>query len=225
MRIYIAASWRNPYQPDIVKKLRRWGHAVYDCRNPPEKSDFRWSDVDTDWRVWSPESFREALGHWLPERGYRSDLEAMHWADAFVLLLPSGRSSHLEAGWAAGANKRVAVYMPGLDEPELMYKLVDALICSEDELRDWLYEVQTADRLPRIDFVLDRSADAYRIIVNGDWRGCITREVGGGRWVSHIIPRTASHVCVGGRAISEGESDDGVEDVMDAVCRAIMDSE
>ena len=34
-KIYVASSWRNVYYPDVVAKLRKTGHEVYDFRNPP----------------------------------------------------------------------------------------------------------------------------------------------------------------------------------------------
>ena len=30
-KIYVASSWRNQYFPEVVKKLREYGHEVYDC--------------------------------------------------------------------------------------------------------------------------------------------------------------------------------------------------
>ena len=42
-KIYVASSWKNPYQPDVVKKLREQGHQVFDFRNPPDgKGGFFW---------------------------------------------------------------------------------------------------------------------------------------------------------------------------------------
>jgi hypothetical protein len=41
------------------------------------------------------------------------------------LVLPSGISAHLEAGWCKGAGKPVVVYAPELKEAELMYKLFE----------------------------------------------------------------------------------------------------
>ena len=35
-RIYVASSWRNAYYPEVVKRLREYGHEVYDFRNPPQ---------------------------------------------------------------------------------------------------------------------------------------------------------------------------------------------
>lgn len=35
-RIYVASSWRNKYQPEVVAALRKAGHKVYDFRNPKD---------------------------------------------------------------------------------------------------------------------------------------------------------------------------------------------
>lgn len=34
MRIYVASSWRNEIQPDVVSALQGVGHDVYDFRHP-----------------------------------------------------------------------------------------------------------------------------------------------------------------------------------------------
>lgn len=34
MKIYVASSWRNQYQPEVVATLRAVGHEVYDFKNP-----------------------------------------------------------------------------------------------------------------------------------------------------------------------------------------------
>ena len=42
-KIYVASSWRNQYFPEVVKKLREYGHEVYDFRNPPHnQGSFIW---------------------------------------------------------------------------------------------------------------------------------------------------------------------------------------
>jgi DNA (cytosine-5)-methyltransferase 1 len=47
MKIYVASSWRNEQQPEVVKALRDAGHEVYDFRNPSETDKgFAWSDID-----------------------------------------------------------------------------------------------------------------------------------------------------------------------------------
>lgn len=113
MRIYVASSWRNPWQPGVVRLLRLLGHEVYDFREPrPGERGFSWSEVDPGWKEWSPVAYRAALDAPLSEAGFRSDMDALKACDACVLVLPCGASAHLELGWACGAGKRTAVLFP-----------------------------------------------------------------------------------------------------------------
>jgi hypothetical protein len=127
MRIYVASSWRNSFQPQVVLDLRADGHEVYDFRHPaPGNNGFHWSEIDLGWKDWSAPEFRSALNHPIADRGFACDMDALRSAEAVVLLLPCGRSAHLEAGWAAGAGKRVLILLdPNGNEPELMYKMAE----------------------------------------------------------------------------------------------------
>lgn len=128
-KIYVASSWRNTYYPEVVAKLREAGHEVYDFRNPPHGGNgFRWTDIDDNAPSWTFEQYAEGLHHPKAERQFHADLEALEWADACVLVLPCGRSAHTEAGWMAGRGKKVLVYIPKMEEPELMYKLFDKVV-------------------------------------------------------------------------------------------------
>ena len=139
MRIYVASSWRNVWFPQVVEALRGAGHDVYDFRNPPDGgTGFRWSDVDEGWLEWTPQQYRDNLEHPLAERQFANDIRAMEECDVCVLLLPCGRSAHTEAGWFAGNGKKVFLYIPERQEPELMYKLFNGVCCSLDELLDEL---------------------------------------------------------------------------------------
>jgi len=134
-RIYVASSWRNKYQPVVVAALRKAGHEVYDFRNPKDNpGGFHWADVDENWQGWQPEEYIRNLTHPVAEKGFKADMDAMLWADTCVLVLPCGRSAHTEAGWMAGAGKRVIAYIPEMVEPELMYKLFDGVVGNLDDL-------------------------------------------------------------------------------------------
>ena len=134
-KIYVASSWRNKYYPEVVEALRAKGHEVYDFRNPPHGGNgFRWTDIDEKALEWSFDEYAEGLHHPKAERQFKADLEALEWADTCVLVLPSGRSAHTEAGWMAGAGRRVFVYIPEMQEPELMYKLFDRVAGSMEDL-------------------------------------------------------------------------------------------
>ena len=134
-KIYVASSWRNPYYPAVVERLRDEGHEVYDFRNPPHGgAGFHWTDIDENAPNWTFDEYAIGLHHPLAERQFQADIDALTWADTCVLVLPSGRSAHTEAGYMAGAGKRVLVYIPEMVEPELMYKLFDGVAGTLDAL-------------------------------------------------------------------------------------------
>ena len=134
-KIYVASSWRNLYYTEVVDRLRKAGHNVYDFRNPPSGDPgFKWSCVSEDYLDWTPEQYRENLNHPKAVRQFGNDIEAMFSCDTCVLVLPCGRSAHTEAGWFAGRGKKVLVYIPEKQEPELMYKLFSGVCCSLEEL-------------------------------------------------------------------------------------------
>lgn len=135
-KIYVASSWRNPFQADVVKALSFDGHAVYDFKNPrPGDRGFSWSEIDPNWLKWTAKQYVAALDHPIAKRGFASDFNAMKWADTFVLVLPCGRSAHLELGWAAGAGKQTLILTQDGEEPELMAKMCDHICTSLDEVR------------------------------------------------------------------------------------------
>jgi hypothetical protein len=137
VNIYVASSWRNPTQPSVVAELREAGHEVYDFRNPnPSNNGFGWRQLGLgDAKKWTPGILREALQHPVAQQGFACDMDALRGCDACVLVLPCGRSAHLELGWATGAGKRTLVLTAEtLDEPELMYLMCDGICLSIDEV-------------------------------------------------------------------------------------------
>jgi hypothetical protein len=135
MRVYVASSWRNEQQPSVVAALRAAGHEVYDFRNPaPGNHGFAWSDIDPEWKSWTAEQQIQAYEHKKALNGLTYDFNAMHWADAVVMVQPCGRSAALELGWAIGARKRSVVLMVDGQEPELMLRLADHLCVSIEQV-------------------------------------------------------------------------------------------
>lgn len=62
MRIYIASSWKNPYQQHVVTALRATGHDVYDFRNPtPGDHGFDWRQCATSKQLQDPRAFRDEV--------------------------------------------------------------------------------------------------------------------------------------------------------------------
>ena len=146
MRIYVASSWRNDYQPDVVRELSEVGHEVYDFRHPSTGvKGFHWSEIDPAWEQWSPEEYRRNLEHPLAKAGFRSDMDALQWCQAVVAVQPFGRSTSLELGWAVGAGKFTAVLLAD-GEPQLMVKMVDCITLSLTEIQLRLTIQEREDR-------------------------------------------------------------------------------
>ena len=149
MKIYVASSWRNTYQPEVVNVLREDGHEVYDFRGPGDGWDgggdgtggFQWSEVDPEWKTW-PEDvprYLEGLNHPRSVEGFRRDMDALIACDVCVMVMPCGPSASMEMGWAVGAGKLVLVYMPAIREPELMVKMADLITDHFPTIRDRIY--------------------------------------------------------------------------------------
>jgi hypothetical protein len=141
MKVYVASSWRNVTQPHVVATLRSHGHEVYDFKNP--ESAFSWESIDAKYKQWQPVDLRMHLEDPLAEKGFASDMGALKWCDAVVLVLPCGKSAHLEMGWAAGANKKTILFARRDQpmEPELMYKMFDHFCVSMGEVLAALNDV------------------------------------------------------------------------------------
>lgn len=140
--VYVASSWRNLYQPAVVAALRSLGLDVYDFRNPgPGEQGFSWREIDPDWLKWTPAQWREALKHPVARNGYGNDRSGMDGADCCVLVLPSGRSAHMEAAFMAAQGKPVFTLALEPVEPDLMNLLLgppDHICVTMDELFDSL---------------------------------------------------------------------------------------
>ncbi len=83
---------------------------------------------------WDADLYRKALLHQLSEHGFESDFNALMNCDVCLLVLPCGRSAHLEAGYAKGTGKKLIIYIPFYDEPELMYKMADEICITLEEV-------------------------------------------------------------------------------------------
>lgn len=161
--IYVASSWRNPIHIAVVAALtsaaRHTGdHSLlpYDFRNPSEgNTGFHWSQVgmpsynrETNGPVPATEYLR-GINHPIAEDGFTADFEAMQKCDRCILVLPCGRSAHLEAGWFIGQGKPTAIFLNDEHDaqshgdgspmvvPELMYKMADYIGDSLFDLLGW----------------------------------------------------------------------------------------
>lgn len=154
--LYVASSWRNPYYDDVLTFLHEENIPYYNFKNPaPGNPGFHWSKIDSKWQEWGSRDYRHALHHPLSSQGFRRDMDALMACTQLLLVLPCGRSAHLELGYAIGVGKKTIIYYPDTEqlEPELMYKaatylcltLSEILLCLRREIGDERKNDETKD--------------------------------------------------------------------------------
>lgn len=149
-RIYVSSSWKNELQPTLVALLREHGHKVYDFRHPEGRNDRNvWEGVTASLHlstayqqgILTAGDYDRMLMETTVKERFLDHFNAMNDADTCILLLPCGRSSHVEAGYMAGAGKRVFVYDTSHHvTPELMYLTFDGYFHEEEDLLKALAE-------------------------------------------------------------------------------------
>jgi len=130
--IYLIGSLRNPEVPLIAEKLRAEGYDVFDdwYAAGPEADDY-WQKYEKA----KGHNYAQALQGFAADHVYKFDRHHLERCDIAVLLLPAGKSGHLELGWALGRGKFGYILLSG--EPErydVMYKFADGIVNTYEEL-------------------------------------------------------------------------------------------
>lgn len=124
------------WEPDLDVDPKVWRHVAHGYAGCNLGGKFASPKKGSDWE--QVDEYLRMIEHPLAIEGYGADYAAMDAADTFILVLPCGKSAHLELGWAVGAGKRTAILLEDPVEPELMYRMVDYLASSLFDLLGWL---------------------------------------------------------------------------------------
>ena len=127
-KAYIVGSLRNPMIREAAKVLRDAGMEVFDDWHGcgPEADD-HWKTYEKD----RGRTYIQALGGKLAGHAFEFDKSNLDEADTVVLILPAGKSGHLELGYAAGRGKDTFIVLePDRDEDrwDLMYKFATKVV-------------------------------------------------------------------------------------------------
>jgi hypothetical protein len=132
MKIYLIGSLKNPKLPWLGNDLRKLGFDVFDDWHGAGP------DADTCWRKYEltrGRHYAEALRGEAAENIFNFDLRHLESANVVILLLPAGKSGHLEFGFALGREKRGYVLFDTVpDTWDLMYKFADEVFFHPDAL-------------------------------------------------------------------------------------------
>jgi len=132
--IYLIGSLRNPKVPEVAAKLRADGHDVFDdwFAAGPEADDY--------WKKYEQErghNYKEALAGYAADHVYKFDKHHIDRCDIAILMLPAGKSGHLELGYAIGKGKNgYILFDDGVpaDRWDVMYLFAKAVFFDTDSL-------------------------------------------------------------------------------------------
>lgn len=137
-RLYLIGSLRNPAIPELGELLRTKGYDVFD-----------------DWYAAGPEAddhwqaYERGRGHTYPQalagkaatNTFNYDKRNLDGCDAGILVMPAGKSAHLELGYLVGSGKTTFIYLP--EEPErfdVMYRFATHVCVGLESLLEKLWE-------------------------------------------------------------------------------------
>jgi hypothetical protein len=145
--IYVIGSLRNPEIPRIATRLRDHGHEVFDdwFAAGPEADD-KWRDYERG----RGRTYVEALRGHAAKHVFAFDRLHLARATTVVLVLPAGKSGHLELGWALGQGKRGYVLLDNPERWDVMYQFATGVVTSVDELMERLDEDNHSENQGRL---------------------------------------------------------------------------
>lgn len=131
--IYLIGSLRNPEIPKIANTIRAKGFEVFDdWFAAGEKADDSWRDYEKQ----RGHSYKEALDGYAAKHVFAFDKLHLNRCDGAVLIMPAGKSGHIELGYVSGIGKPSWVLFDSVPERyDVMYQFATAGACfSEEEL-------------------------------------------------------------------------------------------
>lgn len=132
--IYLIGSLRNPEIPKIGNVLRRQGYEAFDDWHAAGPI------ADDSWQIYETtrgRGFKEALKGFAAQHVFAFDRYHLDRCDAGLLVLPAGKSCHLELGYLRGQQKPVyALYLepPKDGRWDVMMAFCNEVFFSEEEM-------------------------------------------------------------------------------------------
>ena len=114
MKIYLASSWKMKQAVSLMAViLKDAGHEVDSFCSDDGRKSFDWDELT---EIMEEEGIDiskldaiEMMNHWRVREAFREDKKYIDWADVLIMIMPCGRSSHLEAGYAVGKGKKMYI--------------------------------------------------------------------------------------------------------------------
>lgn len=132
MIVYVIGSLRNPRITEVANTLRQAEHDVFeDWHAGGPQADDEWQRYERE----RGRTYREALYGYHAQHVFAFDKYHLDRANAGVLVMPAGRSAHLELGYLVGQGKPGFVLFD--EEParfDIMYQFATSVCFAVEEL-------------------------------------------------------------------------------------------
>lgn len=144
--IYLIGSLRNPKLPEIGNILRTEGFTVWDdWFASGEKADDSWQAYENQ----RGRRYGEALYTAYAQHIFDFDKKYIDICSTGILVMPAGRSGHLELGYMAGQQKDTFIlFEQEPDRYDVMYQFCNGVYFDVEDLINALSR-QGTERVPR----------------------------------------------------------------------------
>jgi nucleoside 2-deoxyribosyltransferase len=136
-KIYIIGALKNRNIISLANDIRLLGYDVFDdWISAGEEADEKWQAYEAE----RGRSYGEAINGYHADTVFNYDLTHLKAADIVIMVLPCGKSGHLEFGWSIGQGKTGYILFDDgePDRFDIMYRFADALYFDREQLLDAL---------------------------------------------------------------------------------------
>lgn len=130
--IYIIGSLRNPEIPKFANELQALGFEAFaDWTAPGPQAD----DFLRDYSKERGLDYKQTLRSYAAKHIYEFDKAHIDRCDLAVMLMPAGKSGHMELGYVIGQNKLGYILFDQIPERiDVMYQFATDIFFSKQEL-------------------------------------------------------------------------------------------
>lgn len=139
-KLYLIGSLRNKRIPILAHQLRRAMPDVVvfdDWHAAGPEADDRWKEYEQE----RGRTYAEALEGDAACHVFDFDKSHLDSSTHTLLVLPAGKSGHMEAMYAQyGAGSQTAILLDPDDDPrfDVMYKFIPTILCHDEEIEAWI---------------------------------------------------------------------------------------
>ncbi len=127
---FVSGRWRNRDNVlGLTQKIREKGYKVYCFLEASHSASRIHNDPEEDMRQFEKRDWKNDP---YVKEVFQNDMDGEKASDVFVILLPVGKSCHIEAGVAYGMGKK-CVLIGEQKEAESLYLVFNEMYCSVNE--------------------------------------------------------------------------------------------